>query len=286
MFASTVPMTQPSGSVVVKQEYNLQNVQYKCYFCSGRNHITRYCSHHREYIMSGRVIETDSKVFMPDSSRIPGRREDGMMKQQIDMFAGQLPATGANAIQVQAGLYCRAAPDIEIVGEIDSSAFMHTHSEPPEDEEEFEHLERIRLANQEYAVFTAKRAKKTNKGKGVWFDGINVSSRQKPGPSSKTSEQTEEIVSLQVKEAKTWKAPNPGISVLKPATKAPTATPATAASSLQAPQYCYVFLLEDKDAEKRVIDKILDTDVSLPIRDIIAALPDIRKAIKDLTMSK
>ncbi|KAG2155019.1 uncharacterized protein EDB93DRAFT_1247974 [Suillus bovinus] len=283
--ASTVPMMQPSGSVVVKQEYNLQNAQYECYFCGGWNHIARYCSHHREYITSGRIIETDGKVFMPDDSRIPGGREDRSMKQQIDTLASQSPATGANTIQVQAGLYFRAALDIEIVAEIDSSAFMHTRSEPLEDEEEFEQLERIQLANQGYAVFTAKHAKKTNKGKGVRFDGVDVSSRPRLGPSSKTSKQTEEIASPQVKEAKTGKAPNPRTSVLKPATKAPIATPATASSS-QAPQYRYVFLLEDKDTEKRVIDKILDTDVSLPIRDIIAASPDIWKAIKDLTMSK
>lgn len=285
----SVTVTQPSGGIVVKKEYSLQSTPYECYFCGGKSHIAKWCSSRREYITSGKIIENEGKVYMPDGSRIPGSREDGSFKDRIDKYTGQTPATGANAIQVQAGVYYRAAPDIEVIAEIDSSAFLHTCSETMEDEEEQEHLDKIRQVNAEYAAFTAERARRSNKGKTARFEGVDVPPRPKPGPSSKVTEQTEEIVSPEVREAKTKKAPNPGTVVVKPATK-PFATdpavPIASSSTTPAPQYRYAFPLEDKDAEKRVMDRILDTDVNVPIRDLIASSSDIRKALKDLTTSK
>ncbi|KAG1824265.1 hypothetical protein EV424DRAFT_1346034 [Suillus variegatus] len=111
----------------------------------------------------------------------------------------------------------------------------------------------------------------------------------KPGLSSKVMEQMEEILSPEVREDKTKKAPNPGTVVVKPATEPSTADPVVlvaSSSTTPAPQYCYAFLLEDKDTEKHVMNRILDMDVNVPIWDLIASSSDIQKALKDLTTSK
>jgi hypothetical protein len=208
---------------------------------------------------------------------------------RVDKYAGQPPATRANTIQVQARVYYCTTPDIEVITEIDSSAFLHTCSETIDDEEEQEHLEKIREVNEEYAAFTTKHMRRSNKGKTARFEGVDIPLRLKPGPSSKVTEQAEEIISPEVREAKTKKAPNPGMVVVKSAAKPTNANPIVPVASLSttpAPQYHYTFLLEDKDIEKCVMDRILDTDVNVPIRDLIASSSDIQKALKDLTTSK
>ncbi|KAG2101609.1 uncharacterized protein F5147DRAFT_776611 [Suillus discolor] len=271
----SVTVMQPSGGIVVKKEYNLQSTLYECYFCGGKNHIAKWCNVHQEYISSGKIIENEGKVYMPDSSGIPGSQEDRYFKQWIDKYVGQTPVTRANTIQVQAKLYYCAALNIEIIAEIDSSAFLHT------------------CTNEEYVAFTAKCARRSNKGKTARFEGIEVPLHPKPGPLSKVTEQVEEIVSPEVREAKAKKVPNPGTVVVKPAMKATTATSvAPVASTLmatlatQTAQYHYAFPLEDREAEKCVMDRILNMDVNVPIWDLTASSSDIRKALKDLTTSK
>ncbi|KAG1801037.1 uncharacterized protein HD556DRAFT_1439030 [Suillus plorans] len=226
---------------------------------------------------------------MPDGSRIPRSREDGPFKDQIDKYAGQTPATGANTIQVQAKVYYCATLDTKVIAEINSSAFLHTCSETIDDEEEQEHLEKIQQVNEEYAAFTAKQARRSNKGKTARFEGVDVLLHPKPGPSSKVIEQAEEIISPEVREAKAKKALNPGMVVVKPAAKPSNANPVVlvaSSSTTPAPQYHYTFPLEDKDTKKCVMDRILNTNVNIPIQDLIASLSDIRKALNDLTMSK
>jgi hypothetical protein len=82
-------MMQPSGGIVVKKEYNLQSTPYKCYFCGGKNHITRWYNSCHKYISSGKIIENKGEVYMPDGSEISGSCNDGSFKQRIDKYAGQ-----------------------------------------------------------------------------------------------------------------------------------------------------------------------------------------------------
>jgi hypothetical protein len=51
-------------------------------------------------------------------------------------------------------------------------------------------------------------------------------------------------------------------------------------------QYRYAFLLEDKDADKRVVDRMLDSTISMPMHELIAVSTDMRKVFKDLTTTK
>jgi hypothetical protein len=51
-------------------------------------------------------------------------------------------------------------------------------------------------------------------------------------------------------------------------------------------QYRDAFPLEDKDADKCVVDHMLDSTISMPMHKLIAVSTDMRKVFKDLTTTK
>ena len=284
----TVAVKQQSPGIVIKKEFN---TTVGCYFCGGE-HFARECRSREEYVRAGKVKWNESgKLVMPDGRGIPYRREDGTFQQRIDRYLHEGPATGSNAT-VLGSLFCRAAPTSDAILDIDPSAFMHTcanHQEDSDDDEELRRLEHEMIkAKEAFAAVKVDRAnKKAEKGKSVRFDGVEVSSRPKPGPSSKTTVTVEEVASPQVKAAasKPNVQPNPKATVVQPAattTAAPTEPPANQSST----QFRYTFPLEDKGADKRVTDRMLDTSVSIPIRELIAVSTDVRKVFKDMTTTK
>jgi glutamate synthase domain-containing protein 2 len=169
---------------------------------------------------------------------------------------------------------------------------MHTcanHQEDSDDDEEVRRLEHEMIkAREVFATVKVDRAnKKADKGKTVHFDGAEVSSCPKPGPSSKTTVTVEEVASPQVKAtaSKPNVQPNPKATVVQPAATTSAASnkqPANQSST----QFRYTFPLEDKGADKRVTDRMLDTSVSIPIRELIVISTDVRKVFKDMTTTK
>ncbi|KAG2748104.1 hypothetical protein P692DRAFT_201715678, partial [Suillus brevipes Sb2] len=113
-------------------------------------------------------------------------------------------------------------------------------------------------------------------GKSVRFDGVDVPSepRARPAPASRQATVEEELVS-------------PAIQASSNKGKANTSTPAHA---VPAPPptgtYCLSCALEDKGAEKRITDQILDITIQVPVRDIFAVSPDIRKNFRDMSSNK
>ncbi|KAG1832767.1 hypothetical protein EV424DRAFT_1533451 [Suillus variegatus] len=256
----SAPVQQPSQGIVVKQEYNLRQ-NNGCYFCGG-DHFARECQTRKDYVLEGKVKwNEEGKLVMPDGHGIPYRREDSNFQQRIDRFRREGPASGANAT-VLGSMFVHALPSVESTLGIDSPAFMHTcasHDEENQDseDEELKHLElEVVKAREAFATVKADRAtRKTDKGKSVRFDGVELPARAKPGPSSKTTDTVEEVIPPQ---------------------------PANPSST----QYRYSFPLEDKDADKHVVDHMLDSNISIPMRDLITVSTDIRKVFKDMTTTK
>jgi hypothetical protein len=67
-------------------------------------------------------------------------------------------------------------------------------------------------------------------------------------------------------------------------TQAPNANPSSPYSP--AGQYRYSFLLEDDTAPKRVLDRVLETSVPVPVKELFAVSPEFRKQFCDLTTTK
>ena len=51
-------------------------------------------------------------------------------------------------------------------------------------------------------------------------------------------------------------------------------------------QFKYSFPLEDEEAPRRVLDRILDTAVLVPVKDLFAVSPEFWKQFRDLTIVK
>ena len=47
-----------------------------------------------------------------------------------------------------------------------------------------------------------------------------------------------------------------------------------------------MFPLKDKSAPRQVLDRVVDTSVPIPVKDLIAASPEFRKQFQDLTTVK
>jgi len=135
----------------------------------------------------------------------------------------------------------------------------------------------------------------------MWFEGVNVPVHTKPGPTSRVAEAVEEFTSLQVKAAgsKPNNVPNKGMVVIMPvgsssmqdtvssspsshSTTIPDDPPANQSSM----QYRDAFPLEDKDVDKHLVDHMLDSTISMPMRELIAVSTDVHKVFKDLTTTK
>jgi hypothetical protein len=123
----------------------------------------------------------------------------------------------------------------------------------------------------------------------------------KPGLTSRVTEAVEEVTSPQVKAAgsKSNSAPNKGTVVITPAGSSSTqdtvssspsshstTTPDDPPANQSSMQYEYAFLLEDKDADKRIVDRMLDSTISMPMCKLIAVSTNVRKVFKDLTTTK
>jgi hypothetical protein len=123
----------------------------------------------------------------------------------------------------------------------------------------------------------------------------------KPGPTSRVTEAVEEVTSPQVKAVglKSNSVPNKGTVVITPAgsssmqdtvSSSPpscsTTTPNDPPTNQSSTQYRYAFPLEDKDADKCVVDRMLDSTISMPMRKLMAVSTDVCKVFKDLTTTK
>ncbi|KAG1849034.1 hypothetical protein F4604DRAFT_1935122 [Suillus subluteus] len=225
---------------------------------------------------------------MPNGSNIPGRLSDGTFKECIDKFLCDGPATGTNVTALGL-MYCRAEPTTQATLDIEPCVFMHTCTsieEDDSDDKELAHLERE--VTQAHDAFAAVKVDHTNckdKGKNIQFEGVNVPPHPKTGPSSKTTDVVEEVASLQVKAS--------GLKTTSTLTSSSSSLPATSSSSYDPPtanpssmQFRYTHLLEDKEANKKVINQMLDSSISIPMRELIAVSTDIHKVLKEMTTTK
>jgi hypothetical protein len=66
----------------------------------------------------------------------------------------------------------------------------------------------------------------------------------------------------------------------------PLPMPPQSAPTVQSTTYCYAFTLEDKEADKRVVECLLNSNLNIPIRELLAVSPDVRQHFRKLTTKK
>jgi hypothetical protein len=82
--------------------------------------------------------------------------------------------------------------------------------------------------------------------------------------------------------------PSAKVSSPSSATKSTNLPPPPVIAPTPAPSGAYRLScpLEDKGTEKRITDQILDITLPVPIRDILAVSPDVRKNLREMASNK
>ncbi|KAG2738154.1 hypothetical protein P692DRAFT_201731714 [Suillus brevipes Sb2] len=113
-------------------------------------------------------------------------------------------------------------------------------------------------------------------GKNVRFDGVELESAPRAQVAKATNEATPKL-------AKAKEVAPVASSSSSTLPDANTANPSAASTSNQ---YRFSFALEDKGADKRVIERLLDSNIAIPVRELLAVSPEVRKNLRDLTTTK
>jgi hypothetical protein len=257
------------------------------------------------------------KLVIPNGNFILGHR---LMKDKLDRYYTNHTMQEAKVSEgVTAGLFYHANLEINAIVKVGSSTFVHTIVHPHV--EESDNDETMNLMQEALAYITTKHDQKCGaKGKMVRFDGIEIlpSMRPHPQPTSKQATVEDEII---LPEVQASSSKGKGLEVAKiaphnvPVTNnsterttlalqsavpaslqsAPSSTnnstpllptPPLPVPTAQSTTYCYAFTLEDKEADKRIVECLLDSNLNIPIQELLAVLPDVRQHFCNLTMKK
>ncbi|KAG2100650.1 uncharacterized protein F5147DRAFT_776858 [Suillus discolor] len=315
LIATTAPAQPPAQGTVTKHEYKCEAPVFNdCTFCGSLEHFYPQCMERQRYIDAGKckVSEEMRKLVLPDGKWIPGR---GLLKERLDRYHMSCTTQDTTAsASVMAGLFYRTQ-EVDAVIEVGSSAFVHTVAQIKSEEDD----QTDDLMAEALAYVAAKRDQKHNaKGKNVRFDGVEVPSetRMHPRPASRQATVEEEIISPEI-QASSDKGKGKELAKVAP-TSAPTSakappkgtssssttssssapppspsqssaslsTPTSAPAPIQSSSYRYAFPLEDKEADKLVVERLLDSNLSIPVRELLAVSPDVRQQFHELTMKK
>jgi hypothetical protein len=310
----------PMPGTVIKREYRRKASSFNdCTFCGSIEHFFVRCLERQRYIDAGKckVHKKTRKLVLPNGNFIPGRR---LMKDKLDRYYANCAMQEVRTSEgVTAGLFYRANSDINTIVKVGSSAFIHTIAHP--DEEESDEDETMNLMQEALVYVTAKRKQKHGtKGKTVRFDGVEIlpSTHPHPQPASKQATVEDEIISPEVQASS---SKGKGLEVAKiaphnvpvtnnsterttvapksaapaPSQSAPSSTsnstspppvPPLSTPTVQSTTYRYAFALEDKEADKRVVERLLNSNLNIPIRELLAVSPDVRQHFRELTTKK
>jgi len=310
----------PMPGTVIKRKYRREASSFNdCAFCGNIEHFFACCLERQRYIDAGkcRVHEETHKLVLPNSDFIPGR---GLMKDKLDQYYANHAMQEVKVSKgITAGLFYLANSEIDAIVKVGSSTFVHTIAHP--DVEESDNDETVNLMQEALAYVTAKRDQKCSmKGKMVHFDGVEIppNTRPCPQPASRQAMVKDEIISPEVQASS---SKGKGLEVTKiaphnvhvtynsmerttlapksaaPASSqsAPSSTnistsllpmPPLSAPTTQSTTYRYAFTLEDKEANKHVVEHILDSNLNIPIQEFLAVLPDVRQHFHNLTTKK
>jgi hypothetical protein len=221
------------------------------------------------------------------------------MKDKLDQYYANHATQEIKASEgMTAGLFYCANSEIDAIVEVGSSTFVHTIAHP--DAEESDDDETVNLMQEAIAYVTAKHEQKCGtKGKTVHFDGVEIppSTHPCPQPALKQVMVEDEIISPEVQASS---SKGKGLEVVKiaphnvpttnnsmerttlapksaapaPSQSAPLSTnnsmsplpmPLLSAPTMQSTTYRYAFALEDKEADKHVVEHLLDSNLNIPV---------------------
>jgi hypothetical protein len=249
----------PAPQVVIKKEYTTTArspfAAMKCYFCGNEGHSTKNCPEADAYIQAGRITRVNGKLCIPDHDGLPKYSNARTFKENVDIYYKEArerrqssePVTRDSPPHIIAGIYCCSGPEIEV--ETESPARLNTTTVLSAD---------LQAKEVERAAYA-----------------LGYETARKEFAKQKKIVQPEEIASPQVKEVadKTPSSKNVG-------------QPTTGKPNAPSPQFKFAFPGEDPTASTRAVKNLLDSPMSLQVRDVLSMSHDFRKQLRDQTATQ
>ncbi|KIN92992.1 hypothetical protein M404DRAFT_36502 [Pisolithus tinctorius Marx 270] len=262
-----MPQVPPAGTVV-KQEYNFQmqhlpqQCRPSCSFCADPNHWTRMCTLVQVYICAGKIMRgADNHLYLADRNQIPHFPECNSLREAIDCIMADRDQASAHALEIQPSAFLNTVQDV---------------NEPVTD-----------LANPDFQAYVTQawatyQADKATVEEEIISPGVQSScaacQASKPSAPVPTPTAVKPYVPpTNPTPAAACKDPTPTAVVL-------SQTPYPAAHNQN--QYHCLFPLEDEATPKHIMECMLETSTTLPVKELFAVAPEFHKQFRDITMAK
>jgi hypothetical protein len=257
-----------------------------CSVCSSPDHRARNCPAGEDLIREGKCIRNEAgRLMLPNGSWLPRNVQGRNLREKFEAWHAQNQRTTTRDTPP----HMQASTNILRVQPWDEAsvfqASIETDDESDGDDEPVD-------------VFTGESSRPKRK---VRFDGVEVPTRNngkdkaKPAAPPAASKPATPLAPSKPAPSgnPTPTAPN-RTQVPKPAAPTadsrPASTPAfrpgQSTPPTTQPQYRYQSPIEDPTIAKSIVDRALDTTISLTQRELLAISPDLRRQLKDLTTSK
>ena len=258
-----------------------------CLFCGAdaNEHQVRTCPIAEQYLREGKCSRSaEGRIVLPDGTQIPRTVRGRWIKDRLDSYH-ELFGNRSQPMQrdlpphMTVGLF-EVAPDTSVF-EIAVERSTDSWVDP-----DLARLEMLQVELQK-----AEALVKEKKKKNVRFDGVDMppvpswgksqppiakEKSKKPDPPAPTEEPVNNPPMV----------PLPPTSPATPATKVPTPPEATSTPKDTGPQYRYHAPIQDPALAKLLLDRALDAPIQTTSRELLSALPDLRRQLRELLMSK
>ncbi|KIN93442.1 hypothetical protein M404DRAFT_45879, partial [Pisolithus tinctorius Marx 270] len=178
-----------------------------------------------------------------------------------------------------ANLFCIAHPKIDVQLEIQPSAFLNTGQDADEPVADLADPDFQAYVAQAWATYQADKATVEEE---IISPGVQslcaAHQASEPSTPAPTSSATKPYV------PPTSPALMPACKDPIPAAIVPSQTLYPAARNQN--QYHYSFPLKDEAAPKHIVERVLETSVAMPVKELFAVAPEFRKQFRDITMAK
>lgn len=233
-----------------------------CSFCSGQGHYLRECPKVPEFIREGKCMKNmNGKITLPNGLWIPNNIEGPNLAARINRYHELNPGTVINGVN-----FVRDAPPHA------STMWFASSSEPAESYYNSEsRIEEVEDEEMDGSVYINEGVRRTRNNKPPEPEKPSQPMRRK-GPPGRPHPLPEDPVPLVPPKKKTVafeEVPTEGRKQVH-----------------TGPQYKFSTPIEDPEIAKRVLNRSLDSQITISQRELLSLSLDVRKQYKELVSTK
>lgn len=237
-----------------------------CAFCWDPEHYIRNCNRLADYLKRGLCTrDNTNRICLPDGTLVTHQVAPGRyIMERIDNWHRSRPAPPPTVqTNILEAIPIHSPSSEPSMTALPSHVASHFNSTTVQDQQELEILERVTIAALKRRDQIENRSKATTKPKTNPTTSNPAQTKPTPNRGSQISDQRTSATKPTM------------IPSVAPSTPIPPTHPASQ------PQYRYSTPIEDPVLTQNIIQRSLDTPISITIRELYSAAPEARKYIKD-----